>query len=91
MASVACDILHPHMPPKKTKRPTATLDGLASLITASASLADKKFTALAGDIADLKMEMLDQFEHVDKQFRATDGRLRDIASEFAVIHRISSG
>ena len=28
-----------------------------------------------------------QFEHVEKQFHALDDRLRDIASETAVIHR----
>ena len=31
--------------------------------------------------------MLDQFEHVDKQFDANHDRMRDIASEVAVIHR----
>lgn len=39
-----------------------------------------------GEIADLKTEMMKQFEHVDKQFRAIDDRLRDISSEIAVIH-----
>jgi hypothetical protein len=38
-------------------------------------------------IDDLKTEMSDQFEHVDKQFAATNDRLRDISSEIAVIHR----
>jgi DNA repair ATPase RecN len=36
---------------------------------------------------DLKTEMIDQFEHVEKQFHATHDRLRDIATEIAVIHR----
>jgi hypothetical protein len=31
--------------------------------------------------------MIDQFEHVDKQFVATHDRLRDMAAEIAVIHR----
>lgn len=44
-----------------------TLKALAALITRIATTADKKFTALAGDIADLKTELMDQFEHVDKQ------------------------
>lgn len=43
--------------------------------------------ATKDDIADLKTEMIDQFEHVDAQFRAADERPRDIASEVAVIHR----
>ena len=38
-------------------------------------------------IDDLKAEMIDQFEHADKQCRATHDRLRDIAAEIAVIHR----
>jgi hypothetical protein len=41
---------------------------------------------LKGDIADLRTEMIDQFEHVEKQFRATHDRLREISSEIAVIH-----
>jgi hypothetical protein len=55
---------------------------------------ERGFKALADDIAridtridDLKTEMVDQFEHADKQFRATHDRLRDIAAEIAVIHR----
>ena len=39
------------------------------------------------EVADIKTEMTEQFEHVEKQFHALDGRLRDIASEIAVIHR----
>ena len=35
----------------------------------------------------LREEMMEQFEHVDKQFHALDGRLRDMANEIAVIHR----
>jgi hypothetical protein len=38
-------------------------------------------------IADLRVEMIDQFEHADKQFRATHDRKRDIAAEMTVIHR----
>jgi hypothetical protein len=39
------------------------------------------------EVADIKTEMMEQFEHVDKQFHALDGRLRDMADEIAVIHR----
>src|SRR5580704_10494898 len=35
----------------------------------------------------LRKEMIDQFEHADKQFRATHDRLRDIAAELTVSHR----
>jgi hypothetical protein len=42
---------------------------------------------LKGDIADLRTEMIDQFEHAEKQFRVTHDRLRDIATEITVIHR----
>ena len=38
-------------------------------------------------IDDLRTEMIDQFEHADKQFGATHDRLRDIAAEITVIHR----
>jgi hypothetical protein len=55
---------------------------------------ERGFKALADDIGridtridDLKVEMIDQFEHVEKQFRTTHDRLRDIAAEIAVIHR----
>jgi hypothetical protein len=42
--------------------------------------------ATKGEVADIKTEMMEQFEHVEKQFHALDGRLRDIASEIALIH-----
>jgi predicted nucleic acid-binding Zn-ribbon protein len=38
-------------------------------------------------IDDLKEEMIDQFEHVEKQFHATHNHLRDISSEIGLIHR----
>ncbi|MGH6676484.1 MAG: hypothetical protein ACRECE_09745 [Xanthobacteraceae bacterium] len=84
----------PHMAAKKPSRTPTTRDSLATLIADTAASADKKFTALAEDIAsvkgevsDLKTEMMAQFAHVDTQFRATDDRLRDIGAEIAVIHR----
>ena len=55
---------------------------------------ERGFKAVADDIGrldtrldDLRMEVLDQFEHVDKQFETTHDRLRDVAAEIAVIHR----
>jgi len=38
-------------------------------------------------IDDLKTEMIDQFEHADKQFRTMHDRLREVSAEIAVIHR----
>jgi uncharacterized protein YktB (UPF0637 family) len=55
---------------------------------------ERGFKAVADDIGrldtrmdDLRMEMIDQFEHVDKQFETTHDQLRDVAAEIAVIHR----
>ena len=57
-------------------------------------IVERGFASVAADIAatnekldDLKTEMLDQFEHVNKHFGANHDRLRDISSEIAVIHR----
>jgi predicted secreted Zn-dependent protease len=38
-------------------------------------------------IDDLTGEMIDQFEHADKQFQITHDRLRDVSAGMAVIHR----
>jgi hypothetical protein len=38
-------------------------------------------------VDDLRMEMIDQFEHVEKQFETTHHQLRDVSAELAVIHR----
>ena len=65
------------MPGKKT-RPEEFGDRLAHVVN---------HMATKDDIADLKTEMMDQFDHVDMQFRAVDDRLRDITSEISVIHR----
>jgi vacuolar-type H+-ATPase subunit I/STV1 len=46
-----------------------------------------KHMATRDELADLKTEMMDQFERVGEQFRTTDERLRGIASELAAIHR----
>jgi hypothetical protein len=37
-------------------------------------------------IENLRTEMTNQFEHADKQFRATHDRLRDMAADVTVIH-----
>jgi hypothetical protein len=61
------------MAAKKSARKAVTLDSLATLIAHTAASADKKFAALSedisgakSDVADLKTEMMAQFEHVDK-------------------------
>jgi hypothetical protein len=46
-----------------------------------------KYMSTKEDVADLKTEMMDQFDHVDARFREADGRLRDLAAEIASIHR----
>lgn len=48
---------------------------------------ERGFKAVADDIADIKIEMMEQFEHVEKQFGAIDARLRDMATDIMVIHR----
>jgi predicted RNase H-like nuclease (RuvC/YqgF family) len=48
---------------------------------------ERGFKAVAEDVADIKTEMIEQFEHVEKQFSAIDARLRDMSTEIAVIHR----
>ena len=48
---------------------------------------ERGFKAVADDIADIKTEMMEQFEHVEKQFGAIDARLRDMAADIMVIHR----
>lgn len=57
-------------------------------------IVERGFAALADDVAGikrevtgLKTEMLDQFQHVDAQFGATNDRLRDIAAELAEVQR----
>jgi septal ring factor EnvC (AmiA/AmiB activator) len=65
----------------------ATLDSILSTVERGFAAVASDIASTKSEIADLKTEMLDQFEHVDKQFGATNDRLRDIASEIAVIHR----
>ena len=69
----------------KKPRPQPDLRKLARTV-------ERGFASVAGDISatnqrigDLKTEMMDQFEHVDTLFTATDGRLRGISSELAAI------
>ena len=43
--------------------------------------------ATKDEIADLKTEMIEQFDHVDKRLLAHDGRFRDLSAELAAIRR----
>src|ERR1700704_3889173 len=53
-----------------------------------ANMASKEDIArLDTRIDDLKTEMIDQFEHADKQFETLHDRLRGMSAEIAVIHR----
>jgi hypothetical protein len=66
-----------------------TLKEVGEMLThVVAHMATKEgLAALDIRIGDLRVEMIDQFEHADKQFQATHDRLRDMAAEIAVIHR----
>jgi chromosome segregation ATPase len=71
----------------KKRGPQPDLNKLTRII-------ERGFASVASDletanekIGDLKTEMMEQFEHVDKQFGAADDRLREISSELAAIHR----
>jgi hypothetical protein len=55
---------------------------------------ERGFKAIADDIAridtridDLQEEMIDQFDHADKQFEKTHDQLRQMFIEITVIHR----
>ncbi len=68
----------------------ATKDAFAALT----QTVERGFAAAASDVAvtnekidTLRAEMMDQFEHVDVQFRANRDRLQEIASELAAIER----
>jgi antirestriction protein ArdC len=67
----------PHMAAKE-----ATLNELGEMLTHVI-----QHMATKDEIADLKTEMMDRFQRVDKQFGVANDRLRDLSSEIAVIHR----
>ena len=51
-------IYYPHMEKRKSaKRPNATLDKILTTVERGFAAADRKFTALAEDIADVKTEL----------------------------------
>jgi hypothetical protein len=83
---ISVALLHlPHMAAAKE----TTLREVGEMLTHVAEhMATKEDVAkLDTRIEDLRVEMIDQFEHADKQFWATHDRLRDIATEITVIHR----
>jgi hypothetical protein len=63
----------------------AVASDIADIRSMMATKAD--VTSLDTRIEDLETEMIDKFEHVDKQFLATHDRLREMSAEIAVIHR----
>jgi septal ring factor EnvC (AmiA/AmiB activator) len=74
----------PHMAAKET-----TLKEVSEMLTHVVThMATKEDVAkLETRIDDLRTEMIDQFEHADKQFEATHDRLRDMSAKITVIHR----
>jgi hypothetical protein len=73
-----------HMAAKET-----TLNEVGEMLTRVVThMATKEDVAKLDTRVDgLRTEMIDQFEHADKQFRAIHDRLRDMAAEITVIHR----
>jgi hypothetical protein len=78
-------VVEPHMAAAKE----TTLNEVGEMLTHVVEhMATKEDVAkLDTGIDDLRTEMIDQFEHADKQFRATHDRLRDMAAEITAIHR----
>jgi hypothetical protein len=74
-----------HMATKKP-RSQPDLGGLTRIVERGFASVAGDFAATKEHIGDLKTEMMEQFEHVDTQFGATDDRLRSISSELAAIH-----
>jgi chromosome segregation ATPase len=79
---------------KSTKESQATLDTILStvehgFVAVAEDIGEIRtdVTGIKNNIADLKTEMMEQFDHVDTQFRETNGRIRDLATELASIHR----
>jgi predicted nuclease with TOPRIM domain len=75
----------PHMTAAKETTLNEVGEMLTPVVTHMATRED--VAKLDTGIDDLRTEMIDQFEHVDKQFEATHDRLREISAENAVIHR----
>jgi septal ring factor EnvC (AmiA/AmiB activator) len=75
----------PHMTAAKETTLKEVSEMLAHVVTHMATKED--VAKLDTRIDDLRTEMIDQFEHADKQFEATHDRLRDMSAEITVIHR----
>ena len=73
----------PHMMAKET-----TLKEVGEMLghVVERMAAQEDVARLDTRIDGLRTELIDQFEHVEKQFHATHNHLRDISSEIAVIH-----
>jgi chromosome segregation ATPase len=77
------------MVPRKSLRKPATLESLATLISRTAASADKKFAALADDIADIKSSMptKDDFARLDKGMASLSEQTTGIERELKSIRR----
>ena len=64
----------------KTKRKETEFDKLSVQM-------ERGFSAVASDTKELRQEVIDQFDHVDTQFREIKTNIRDIYAEVAGIHR----
>jgi septal ring factor EnvC (AmiA/AmiB activator) len=83
---ISVALLHlPHMAAAKETTLNEVGEMLAHVVEHTATKED--VAKLDTGIDDLRTEMIDQLEHADKQFRATDDRLRDMAAEITAIHR----
>ena len=84
--SVRGGVVHlPHMAAAKETTLTEVGEMLTHVVERMATKED--VAKLDTRIDDLREEMIDQFTHVEEQFRTTHDHLRDMSAEIAVIHR----
>ena len=77
------------MAAKKSRRTPVTLNSLATLIAHSAASTDKKFAALADDIADIKSSMpsKDDIARLDRGMASLSEHINGIERELKSIRR----
>jgi chromosome segregation ATPase len=72
-------VYSPHMAQKKSaKPPKATLDKILSTMERGFASSDRKFTALAEDIADIKAELKGDITALGGQLTGIEGVLKEI-------------
>ena len=64
-----------------------TLGELGDMLERGFAAVASDIAGSKGEIADLKTEMMAQFDHIDEQFNTNHARLRGLSAEVAVIHR----